>query len=253
MSKKLAAAWRPGGLVYLGWCLAALACGLWPQAIYPSRRDIAPAPLPGLQALAAGQALFILLVHPLLLLARGRKARPACASIRGDAARQSGSSARFWAEAIVESLTWLLATAPLYVATAWLADATAGDVIRAAIALLCLWPLGWSAGFLLQRRPALRPAVILLLLAAANLPCAHYVAREFLRPMSADWLWRLAPAAFLWDAAASRAGPILPRPFWPPAIWLAAAAALAALAALAAVAKPARPRQVPTPPGSSPG
>jgi hypothetical protein len=208
----LAAAWRRGGLIYLAWCLGSLAAGLWPEAIYPSRRDAIPAPLPALQSLAAGQALFILLVHPLILLARARR-----------------GGRRYWGETILESLTWLFVTLPFYVAAAWLADATAADVVRAAVCLLLLWPVAWSAGRALQRWKAARPAILLLLLLVAAMPAAWYLAREFLRPMPARWLRDLAPATYLWQAAGSRAGELLPRPFWPAAVHLALGAALAAL------------------------
>jgi hypothetical protein len=211
-ARLLAAAWRPAGLVYLAVCLAALLVGLHPQAIYPSRTEVQAAPLPALQALATAQVLFLLLVHPLIVLRRSER----------DAIR------RYWAETLVESLTWLAVTVPFYAAAAWLADATATDVIRTLVCLLLLWPLTWSAGSILRAGKAARPAVILLMLIVAALPAAYYITREFLGVFPSDWLWDLAPATFIWQAAASRAGGVVPTPLWPLVLWLVVAAALAA-------------------------
>ena len=208
----LAAAWRPAGLGYLAVCLAALLVGLYPQAVYPARGDVPAAPVPTLQALAVGQVLFFLLVHPLIILRRS----------------QRGRIGRYWAETIAESLTWLAVTAPIYTAAAWLADATATDVLRTATALLCLLPLVWSAGSILHAWPAARPVVILLLLLVAALPAGDYIAREFLRALAVGRCGDVAPATFAWQTARSRGGALLPGPLWPPVAWLVAAGALAA-------------------------
>ena len=208
--------WRPAGLVYFAVCLASLAVGMFPLTVYPFPEAFVAAPRPTLQTLAVGQALFILLVHPAILLLRGRP-RP---------------TGRFPAEALLEPLCWLVATTPLYIAAAWLADATAGDVARTALCLLCLWPVAVSAAALLRRWPAARPAVFLLLLILAAAPGVYYIAREFLGVFEVDWLWDLAPATFIWSAAQSRAASLLPHPLWPPLTWLALAAALAVAASL---------------------
>jgi len=210
------AAWRPAGLIYLGVCLAALGVGIVPQAIYPAEQDVVAAPRPTLQTLAVAQSLAILLLHPLATLARS----------------QRGAAGRYWLEIIVESAAWLIVTAPFYTAAAWLADATAGDVARTVLYVLSLWPLSWSAGAILRSRPGGRTATILLLLIVASMPAAWYVTREFLRPISAEWLWQLGPPTFAWQAAASRTGAILPRPLWALIVWPATAAVLAALSVL---------------------
>jgi len=212
----LAAAWRPGGLIYLAVCALALLAGLFPQYVYPPR-GIQAAPLPTLSALALGQALFIIAVWPVLCLWR-------C---------QQGAIRHYAAESITEALALLVAAAPLYLAAAWLADATALDVARTILTLLALWPLAISAGALMRARPALRPAVMLAMLVLAALPAVWYIWREFLGAMPADWLWDLAPAALAWQNAAGPAPALIPTPAWPPAVWLAAAAALWTAAALA--------------------
>jgi len=211
----LAAAWRPGGLIYLAVCTLALLAGLFPQYIYPPR-NIQAAPLPTLSALALGQAMFILAGWPVLCLWR----------------TQQGAVRHYAAESAIEAAAWLIVAAPLDLAAAWLADATALDVARTVLTLAALWPLAISAGALMRARPALRPAVILALLVLAALPAAWYIWREFLGAMPSQWLWDLAPATFTWQNAASRNPALVPSPAWPPAAWLAAAAALWTLSAL---------------------
>jgi len=206
----LAAAWRPAGLLYLAACLAGLAAGLYPEAIYPSRRDVVPAPLPALQALATAQVLFILIVHPLIVLRRA----------------DFGRIRRYGPETIVESVTWLIATVPLYVAAAYLADATATDVLRTVLYVACLWPVAWAAGAILRRCRAARAPLLLLLLIVAAGPALFYVLREFMPLYPSDWLWQAAPATAAWDAAASRAPNPFPQPLWSLLLWPAFALCL---------------------------
>lgn len=211
----LATAWRAGGLVYLAVCILALLVGLFPHAIYPPR-GVHAAPLPVLQALTMGQAMFILVGWPVLCLWR----------------TQQDTIRKYAAESIVESVAWLIVTAPLYLAAAWLADATAIDVARSVLVLLTLWPLAWAAGALMRAVPSLTPAVIITMLVLAALPAVWYIWREFLGTLPAGWLWELAPATYIWQAAASRTGNLLSSPAWPPAAWLATAAAMWTLGAL---------------------
>ena len=212
----LAAAWRPAGLIYLAVCLLGLLAGLYPEAVYPPRQPVLAAPLPALQALVTAQTLCILLVHPLILLRRADR----------------GQLGRYGPETVLESLVWLLATTPLYVAAAWLSDATATDVLRSVVFLLCLWPLTWAAGSVLRHRRAARPAVLIGLLAVAALPAGYYILREFLRVFPAEWLWDLAPATYAWQTAGARTADLLPAPAWPLAVWPALAAAIWTAAAL---------------------
>ncbi len=211
----LAAAWRAGGLVYLGVCVLALLTGMFPNAIYPPR-GVNAAPLPALQALTLGQAMFILVGWPVLSIWR----------------TQHRTIRKYAAESIIESVAWLVVTAPLYLAAAWLADATAIDVARSVLVLLTLWPLAWAAGALMRAAPSLRPAVLIAMLVLAAMPAVWYIWREFLGMMPAGWLWDLGPATYIWQTAASRTPDILPSPAWPPAAWLAVAAALWTLGAL---------------------
>jgi len=198
------AAWRPAGIIYLIVVLAALGAGLWSEAVWPSFLPARPAPLPALQTLAVGQVAFILLIYPLVILHRAGR----------------GETGRYWAEVIIESCVYMLVTVPFYLAAAYLADAVAADVIRAAAYAAGIWSLAWSAGWWLVRRPKSRPVVMLvLLLAALALPAGYYIAREFLTAGPAHWLRRLAPATFAWEAAASRPSVSPAGPLWPWLIW----------------------------------
>ena len=209
-SGPLANMWQPAGGVYLVFVLAGLAVGLWPGAIYPSRIAPRPAPLAVLQCIAVAQVAFILLVHPLVLMGRVRKLKL--------------SGRAYLVAAITESATLLFVTLPFYVVAVWLGDATAVSPIRSAIAVACLWPLAWSAGWWLAKFPSSRPAVLIgLLIAALGLPAACYISLEFI-PASGigQWLWRVSPAMFAWQNAASTVMNILPAPalavlFWPAA------------------------------------
>ncbi len=210
-----AAAWQAGGLVYLGVCVLALLVGLFPHVVYPPR-GVQAAPLPALRALTLGQGLFILVGWPLLCIWR----------------TQRGPIARYAAKSIIEAVAWLLVAVPLYVAAAWLSDATAIDVARSVLVLAALWPLAWAAGALMRAVPSLTPAVLIAMLVLAAMPAVWYLWREFLGSLPAGWLWDLAPATYIWQAAGSRSPNLLPSPAWPPAAWLAAAAATWTLGAL---------------------
>jgi len=202
--------------VYLAVCVLALLAGMFPHAIYPPRTTQA-APLPTLRTLAMGQALFILAGWPVLCIWR----------------TQQGTFRRYAAESIIEAVAWLVVAAPLYIAAAWLGDATAVDVVRTVLVLVTLWPLAWAAGALMRAAPGLRPAVLIAMLVLAALPAVWYVWREFLSAMPAGWLWDLAPPTYVWQAAGSRTPSLAPSPAWPPAVWLATAAAIWTLSTLA--------------------
>lgn len=205
----LSASWRPGGVIYLVLCLAGLAAGLWPDAIYPSRLDVRPAPLPVLQTLALAQVAFVLLVLPLLAA--------------GEHERSKGDD--YIARMCLASAVYLLVAAPFYVAAIVLADATGTDVARTVLCVASLMPLAWAAGAWLRGSAGRSVTLLVLLLAALGLPAAYYIAIEFLQAVgSAEWLWRLAPATFAWDNAASQGASLLPRPLWAVCVWPVVAA-----------------------------
>jgi hypothetical protein len=218
--------WHPAAAWYLGLTLAGLAGGLWPGAIFHTRGQEA-GPLPALQAMAVAQVAFFLLVYPVIL------------------ARRAGGE-RSWASCAVESFLLLAATAPLYAAAAWVSDATWRDCLRAGLAAACACPLSWAAGRCLGARRWTSAVLICLLVAAAGLPWAQYVCRDFAAlDRAADALWRASPVTFAWDAAASRQSSCWPHPAWPILVWLALAAAMAALAAVRKAPSKAAARPVP--------
>jgi len=209
-----ASPWRPAGVLYLVVCLASLVLGLWPETLFPTRADVRTAPLPALQTLAAGQAGFVLLAYPLIVLGRCR----------------GGPMRRYWLGAALESAVYLLVGIPFYVAGAFLADAVAADVVRAAVYVACLWPVGWSAGAWVAQSRGSRAVVFLMLLwAVLIMPAAYYVMLEFHSPLAPGrWVWEVAPVTFAWQTAASRSGGLFPSPLWAALVWpiLAAAAAI---------------------------
>ena len=196
--------------------LVGLAAGLWPQAIFPSKSPAGGGALPALQALAVSHVIFVVLIWPLMLM-RG---------VSGGASRP--------ARIIVTVALYVLVSAPFYVAAAWLGDAGPVDVIRTAVYVACLAPLGWAAGtYMAGGRAGSSWVLLAMLLVVAGVPAAHYIALEFLSGAgNAGWLWALGPATGVWDVAASRGESIVPRPVWPLAIYLIAAAGIALARAL---------------------
>lgn len=195
-------------MTYLAFCLAGLALGFWPGAVYSSSRvDIPSAPLPALQCVCVAQAAFILLAHPILL---------------------AGRRAFGLLPAAVESLMCLAAAGPFYFVAAWLGDGTAIDALRAAAYVAMLWPLGWAGAACIVRGFA-GPTLLALLVICLGLPAGWYVCVEFLPGLNAGWLWNLAPLTNAWTQAASHVAACWPVPVWAALAWpaLAAAAGLA--------------------------
>ena len=203
-------AWRRSSLVYLAFCLAGLAAGLWPEAIYPSRVDVRAAPLPVLKTLAVAQVAFFLLAGPLVLWSL-----------------HAASPKRYWPRAAATLAAYLLAAAPFYVVGAYLADATPVDAVRTCVYIVCLMPAVAAAGVWLSAGGAARAVVLVGMPAVAiGLPAAYYMALEFLPAVGrAEWIRLLAPATFAWRTAASRGGSLLPSPAWAVLVWPAAGAA----------------------------
>ena len=193
--------------------LAALALGVWPRAV--TVRVNPTFPPPALQALVVALVVFLLLVWPLMVLARSARGAP----------DRGGRLA-------VEGLAYLLAATPLLAIAAYLADATVADVARSLLWVAALWPLATGAGLWLSRST---PELVLmdLLLIVLGLPAAAYVAGEWMvlspgGPAAA--LARLSPVLFGWRIAASRQVPVLPSPLWPMLMWLAAGIAAVLMA-----------------------
>ncbi len=213
----LASALRPAAAWYLLVLLAGLALGLWPGARLAPRFTPGP-PLPALPTVAVAQAAFFLLLYPLVLSRRAR-------SLPG--------VRRFWSSCAVESAMLLIVAAPFQAAAAWVSDAVWTDCLRAGLAVACLCPLGWSAGRLMGEGRWGGLAILVLLMAALGLPWAQYVCLDFAcAPRAAEAIGRLAPATFVWEAAASRRPSLLPGPAWTVFTWLAVAAGLALLTPL---------------------
>ena len=209
---------------YVCWLAAALAAGLWPEAIYPSPDPLRSAPLPVLGTLAIGQGSYFLLVWPLILCRR---------RLREPATTRRGLPVAEW-------VGLLVAAAPFYLAAACLADATLADVLRLVIYLVGMVLLGWSAGAWLAQPRARSVTLLAVLVILLGLPGGYYVAREFFAVQPGHWLWHLAPATSAWTMAASRGDSWAPAPAWAAIVWPAVAGA-AGLALVLASRRGPRP------------
>jgi hypothetical protein len=213
--------WQGAGLWYLGFCLAGVAAGLWPDAILPSKSGPRPLPLPTLQTLALAQAAFFLLAYPLAIFRRCEKTKLQIANCKLQI--EDKMSVTISGETVV----LLIVSAPFYYVSAYLADAVAADAFRAVIGVACLVPLSWPAAAWLCRGGVWRAAAgVLLLVAAFGLPAATFIAAETLKPEWADFLWRFSPATYLWQNCDSRLAGVLPRPLWPGVSYVATAAVM---------------------------
>jgi hypothetical protein len=216
--------WRPAGLIYVAFLLAGLLAGLWPDAIYPPRYGVSPAPLPTLRTILLAQIAFALVAQPLIYMRRG----------------QCGQVANFWVEIIAETAAMFVVAAPFYYVAAYLADATLQDALRTAVYAGCLWFAAWavSAHAWQPGRTQLGRtlAVVAGLVIFLGLPAVYYLGKEFLWPDAMPWanatgpggdrlgrLYWLTPALQAWDVAASRTGHWLPQPLWAALAWPGAA------------------------------
>jgi len=215
--------WRPAGLLYLAALLVGLGAGLWPERLWPALAETAAAPLPTLQTLALAQLLFVLLVYPLVLLKRfGTSETP-----------PAGAAVPYWRPVLAESAVFMVLAVPFYVPAAFLADATARDVLRHAICIGSFFPLAWLAGAHgAHGRRGAWVVTLGLLVAALGMPAACYIAAEFLTPPLAYWLSCATPAVLVWDTAAARGASLLPAPLWAWLGWLAVAAGAGVLGAM---------------------
>jgi len=205
--------------IYLAMLLAALAAGLWPEAIHHSQVHRPGAPVPTLQTLAVAQCCYFLLVWPIVI-----------------AARSDGGRGPLGAAAVAETIVLLVAAIPFYVAGAYFADATVVDLARTAVAVCGGLPLAWAGSLWIATYRPGRPWVALNALAlvfGGAIGC--YVIREFLGGAAgAAAAWQLSPITFAWQAAQSQGRRWFAEPLWPMAAW-ALAAAMAGLANLALV------------------
>lgn len=184
---------RPGLIAWLACCLAGLGLGLWPGAVWPTEPDFLPPPLPVLQTLAVAQAVYFLLVHPLVLLAG--PVRPG------------------WAD-LLEVPVLVGVSLPMLLGGAWLADAVGGDVLRVVLAVLAVGPAGVAAGRLL-RRPGWRgPVLVAMLLLAVGMGGVWYLTLDFLPGRAHEVLWRAWPLGWTSSAGTSRTGGLWPGPIW---------------------------------------
>ena len=196
------AVWRPGGLIYLAMLLAGTAAGLWSEIIHPSQEAAISSMLPTLKTLLIAQALFILLVYPLVNLWRLEAQTPLT-----------------WPAMIGESAICMLLSLPFYLVCGYLADATVTDVGRVAIYAGLLWPVAWITSQAM-RRPRARPLMVLfmLLLTLAG-PAIYYITLEFLNSAGASMVFHACPLTSLWELADVRQEIVWPRPIWASLLW----------------------------------
>ncbi|MCE5279053.1 MAG: hypothetical protein ABFD92_15020 [Planctomycetaceae bacterium] len=211
-----AAAWTPATLLYLLVLLAGLAVGLWPRWLYIPL-EASAGPLPTLHVLAVAQALWLVLMWPLVLMRSGR------------------SGVSFVLAALAALAVQLVVAAPFYVAAAWLSDATWLDVLRLIIFLLCLAPLAIAAAALMAKNATAAAWTLLaLMLLSLGLPALYYLGLEFWTygGGSVEWLWNLGPLTAAWSVATARGTSILPHPLWSPGVLLTMGAIAATLTLL---------------------
>ena len=197
--------------------LAALAAGAFPELFLPPHLTAGLNPPPALGVLLAAQAAFLLIFWP--LLAGLRQGRP---------------WASHAAATVGEYLLWLAVSAPLYLVAAWLADATAADVVRGVLYLSAVAAGAWGlTSWVHAERPVMTPAAVLLaLLAAAGAPVACYLLIELTdAAQSVAWLRHAAPLTCAFTNAAPRVETWHPQPLWAWGLW-PAVGLLAACAAL---------------------
>jgi hypothetical protein len=219
------AVWRPAGLIYVCFLLAGLLAGLWPDAVYPPRYGVSPAPLPTLRTILLAQIAFALLVQPLVYMRRGSR----------------GQVANFWVEIIAETAAMFVVAAPFYYVAAYLGDATLQDALRTAAYAACIWFAAWAVSAHAwqpggRARLGNTLGVVAGFVMFLGLPAAYYLGNEFLWPTAMpwanatgagsdrlQWLYWLTPALQGWDVAASRTGQWLPQPLWAAMAWPGAA------------------------------
>jgi hypothetical protein len=234
--------WQMSGVVFVGLSLLGLAAGTFPDRLLPLH-SLAAANPPALAALLAVQASLMLLLAPLVAMRLGSTGSQPVA-LAGSTGFQpvplGGSTVDAWvpkrhppyglptpparliATLAGRQVLWIIASAPLYLAGAWFADATAADVLRALVYLAGVSVAGlglslWAA----SGRNAIAAAVVLLALTVtAILPVLTYLAKDVAEAWAlADALWQASCATFPFTVAASHAPQWYPTPLWPAVAW----------------------------------
>jgi len=184
--------------------LAGLGAGAAPELFLPAHLAGSLRVLPALPTLLAAQAGFVLLFFPLLYLPR-----------------RQGPPWPHVAIVAAQAGLWLAASIPMYMAAAWLSDATTADVCRAVAYLVGLWLAGWGLGSCVASgRSALAVAAVLVcLLTAVGLPVVSYLLAELAGDaVAAGGLALVAPVLRVFELA-RRSEVLLPGPWWSWALW----------------------------------
>jgi hypothetical protein len=216
----------PAGVAFLLVSLLALAGGLFLDRLLPPDAAAAWHSPPALQALLAAQAAFLLLFGPFMAGGSSvRRERPA-RNDSADAPEPAGCPLRIGGTWALQFLLLAVMSAPLYLAAAWFADATAQDALRGLLYLAGVAAAAWGLG-LWARAGGLAATLVCLFVASAALaaPVALYFLAE-LAERSAGWLYLASPTTCALAVAASRQAAWLPQPLWAWAIWPAVGAAL---------------------------
>ena len=178
--------------------LAAVAAGLWPEAIY-QRPDIPSGPtLKLLRALLVGQGVFFLLIWPACLLGQARR----------------GMSIGI-IQAVTRAAMLLAIAAPVYVMSVFLSDATFADLLRGVLSVGAVIPLGYVAACYFIRWRASTPVVLLvLLLGTLAFPAGLYAVHEFVLPSGPipPAAAYAGPVTFLWHQADGALTAVTPTP-----------------------------------------
>ena len=202
VGKLLANFWKPGAVVYLGFCLAGLLAGLWIEVIYVNPNAFTAPPLPVFHTLGIAQVLFFLLVWPLIILRR-HKTNPTSLPV-----------------AIIEIIGFFTATVPFYFVAAKFSDATLTDSLRTLITVAAFCPLGLAAGRVMTYDFA-QPWVLLgLVVITIALVGLYYIVSEFLHEVPADWIWDVSPVTFTWTNTTQRIPTLFPEPLWVWCFWI---------------------------------
>jgi hypothetical protein len=176
------ARWLCAGVLggYLTVLVVGVGVGLFPEVVY-HRVDVEPAaPLALLRAMLIGQLGFFLLIWPASLAGR-----PALCPLR----------------AIAEAGALLLISAPVYVMSYFLSDASPADLVRALLTALAAIPPGLVASrYMLRWRASIPTVALALLLLTVGYPPAVYILREFVMTTRAipEWVGLFGPFTFAW-------------------------------------------------------